>query len=94
MDNIEGISCEHLLTTETIPEGSIGNERPIVITSDTCASPDLHLLLLRKRNDPRFGTSVYQLKDIKRGEPDPTLFQVPAGFKVVETIAPLRNPTP
>ena len=94
VDNIEGISCEHLLTTETIPGGSIGNERPIVITSDTCASPELHLLLLRKRNDPRFGTSVYQLRDIKRGDPDPTLFQVPAGFKVVETARPLREPTP
>ena len=94
VDTIEGISCDHLLTKETVPGGSIGNERAIVITSDTCASPDLHLLLLRKRNDPRFGTSVYQLKDINRGEPAPTLFQVPAGFKVVETTAPLRNPTP
>jgi hypothetical protein len=94
VDTIEGISCDHLLTTETIPEGRIGNERPIVVTSDTCASAELHLLLLRKRNDPRYGTSDYQLKDIKRGEPNATLFQVPAGFKVVETTAPLRNPTP
>ena len=89
-DNIDGVNCEHILQTETTPAGSIGNERPIVATQETCASPELHLLLLRKRNDPRFGETLYKLTDIKRGEPDPSLFQVPSDFKTVEDKLPLR----
>ena len=83
-EEIDGVSCEHIQQTETIPAGSIGNERPIVTTQETCASPELHLLLMRKRNDPRFGETVYKLSDIKRGEPDPSLFQVPGDYKIVE----------
>jgi hypothetical protein len=82
-ETIEGVYCEHILETQTIPAGSIGNERPIVITSETWASPELHLLVSRKRNDPRFGQTVYKLTGIKRGDPDPSLFQVPGNFKVV-----------
>ena len=89
-EDIDGVSCERIVQTETIPAGSIGNERPIVATQETCASPELHLLLMRKRNDPRFGETVYKLTDIKRGEPDPSLFQVPSDFKIVDDKLPLR----
>jgi len=88
---VEGLTCEGQLETQTIPAGSIGNERPMVITSETWASPELHLLVTRKRNDPRFGETVYKLTEIKRGEPDPSLFQVPSTFKVLD-MPPLRSP--
>ncbi|HWX91478.1 MAG TPA: hypothetical protein VNY29_02505 [Terriglobales bacterium] len=80
-ESIAGITCERILQTETIPAGSIGNERTIVVTSQTCASPELHLLLMRKRNDPRYGTTDYQLTGIQRSEPDASLFKVPSEFK-------------
>jgi len=82
-ENIDGITCERILQTETIPAGSIGNERMIVVTSQTCASPELHLLLMRKRNDPRYGTTNYQLTGIQRSEPDASLFKVPSDFKAI-----------
>lgn len=82
---IEGVSCEGQRETRTIPAGAIGNERPIVITSETWTSPDLHALVLRKRNDPRFGETTYRLTDIRRGEPDASLFQPPAGAKIITT---------
>jgi hypothetical protein len=91
-EDVDGVSCEHVLQTETIPAGSIGNERTIVATQETCASPELHLLLIRKRNDPRFGETAYKLTDIKRGEPDPSLFQVPGDFKIVDDKLPLALP--
>jgi len=80
---IEGVSCEGRRETRVIAAGAIGNERPIEITSETWTSPELHALVLRKRNDPRFGETTYRLTNIKRGEPDPSLFQVPEGFKNV-----------
>jgi len=89
-ENIDGIRCEHMIETQTIPAGSIGNDRQIIITSETCASPDLHLLLLRKRSDPRFGNTAYRLMDIRRAEPDASLFQIPGDFKVSDDSAPPR----
>jgi hypothetical protein len=79
---IEGVTAEGTRVTRTIPAGAIGNERPIQITVESWTSPDLHVLVLQKRNDPRFGETVYRLTNIKRDEPDPTLFQVPNNFKM------------
>ncbi len=79
---IEGVTAEGTRVTRTIPAGAIGNERPIQITVESWTSPDLHVLVLQKRNDPRFGETVYRLTNIKRDEPDPTLFQVPSNFKM------------
>jgi hypothetical protein len=78
---IEGISAQGTRVTRTIPAGKIGNEQPIQITVETWVSPDLHTTILQKRNDPRFGESVFQLTNLKQGEPDASLFQIPSGFK-------------
>jgi hypothetical protein len=90
-ESIEGVNCEHVLETQTIPAGSIGNERPIIITSETCASPDLHLLLARKRIDPRYGNTSYRLTEIRRTEPNASLFQIPRDFKELDETTPLRS---
>lgn len=78
---LEGILAEGKRETITIPAGQIGNERPIDIVSESWYSPELHIIVLRKRSDPRSGESVYRLTDIRRGEPDASLFQVPNGYK-------------
>jgi hypothetical protein len=85
---IEGVSCEGKRETRVIPAGAIGNERAIEITSETWTSPELHALVLRKRTDPRSGETTYRLTNIKRGEPDPSLFRVPEGFKSVSAEKP------
>lgn len=77
---IEGVSATGTRTTRTIPAGEIGNERPLEITSEVWTSPDLQMVVLSKRNDPRIGETVYKLTNIQRAEPDPSLFQVPSGF--------------
>ncbi len=78
---IEGVTAEGTRFTRTIPAGAIGNDKPIDITVETWTSPDLHVLVLSKRNDPRFGETIYRLTNIKRAEPDASLFQVPSDFK-------------
>jgi len=83
VDVIEGLACDHMMLYETIPAGSIGNERPISITSETWASPALHLLVVRKKKDPRFGETVYKITQVVRGDPDSSLFQVPKDFKLL-----------
>ena len=93
---IEGVSAQGKRETVTIPAGQIGNERPIEIVSETWTSPELHTVILRKHSDPRMGETVFRLTDIKRGEPDASLFQAPAGTKIkVEPFIELhREPAP
>jgi len=79
---IEGVEAQGSRTTITIPAGKIGNERPIEMVTETWFSPELHTMVLRKHSDPRMGESTYRLTDIKRNEPDASLFQPPAGAKL------------
>jgi hypothetical protein len=79
---LEGVSAQGKRETVTIPAGEIGNERPIEIVTETWFSPELHTMVLRKHSDPRVGDSTYRLTEIKRNEPDASLFQPPAGTKV------------
>jgi hypothetical protein len=82
---IEGVTALGTRVTTTIPAGAIGNEQPIQITSERWYSPDLQTVVLSKLNDPRIGETTHKLTNITRGEPDPTLFQVPAGYTVQES---------
>ena len=89
---IEGVSAQGKRETVTIPAGQIGNERPIEIVTETWFSPELHTMVLRKHSDPRLGDSTYRLTDIKRNEPDASLFQPPPGTKVsVEPLLELHK---
>jgi hypothetical protein len=79
---IEGVKAEGKRTTTRITAGTIGNDQDISITSEVWYSPELQTVVLMKRNDPRVGESVMSLTNIQRNEPDPSLFQVPAGYTV------------
>ncbi len=79
---IDGISTEGTRITTVIPAGQIGNQGPLEIVNEKWYSPDLHVNIMTTFSDPRFGTTVYRLTNINRAEPDASLFQVPAGYKV------------
>ncbi len=81
---IEGVYAEGTRVTTTIPAGQIGNEKDLNVVDETWYSPDLQLDVLTRHNDPRTGEAVYKLTKISRSEPDPALFQVPAGYTVTE----------
>lgn len=82
---MEGVRVEGRRMTTTIAAGAIGNEWPITIVSEEWTSPDLQVLVLTDRKDPRAGDSSYRLQRIVRGEPSATLFQVPPDYEVRET---------
>jgi hypothetical protein len=81
---IEGVEAEGVRSVITIPEGRIGNDRPIEIVSERWYSSELQTIVLSKHNDPRFGETVYRLTNINRAEPAQTLFEVPADYKIEE----------
>jgi len=81
---IEGVEAEGVRSVITIPEGRIGNDRPLEIISERWDSPELQTVVLSKHNDPRFGETVYRLTNINRAEPAQTLFEAPADYKIEE----------
>jgi hypothetical protein len=81
---IEGVAAEGTRVTYTIPAGKIGNDRPIVTVNERWYSPELQTIVLTKNSDPRMGETTYRLTNIDRGEPDPSLFQVPGDYTVEE----------
>jgi hypothetical protein len=80
--NIEGVEAEGKRTITTIPAGAIGNDRPIEIVYERWYSPELKMIVMSKRTDPRFGEQTYRLTNINRSEPDPSLFSV-NGYRLV-----------
>ena len=80
--NIEGVEAEGKRTITTIPAGAIGNERSIEIVYERWYSPELKMIVMSKRSDPRMGEQTYRLTNINRSEPDPSLFSV-NGYRLV-----------
>ena len=82
---INGVAAQGTRITHTIPAGEIGNQKPIVIVAEHWYSADLQTNVMTKRTDPRTGeTTVTQLTNVQRAEPDGTLFQVPADYTVTQ----------
>jgi TonB family protein len=82
---VEGVECEGTRAVTTIPAGAIGNERPIETVNETWYSPELKMMILSKRSDPRFGESTYRVTNISRAEPDAAIFQVPPEYTIIDS---------
>ncbi len=82
---VEGLLASGTRTTTVIPAGAIGNEQPLRIVSEEWVSKDLGIQVVTKFSDPRTGETTYRVTNINRAEPDPTLFQLPADYKVQQS---------
>jgi hypothetical protein len=80
---VEGVLCDGTRSVETIAAGAIGNDKPIQTVSERWYSPELKTTVRTVRTDPRTGDETFRLTNIRRGEPDPALFQVPAGYQIL-----------
>jgi hypothetical protein len=81
---LEGVDATGTRTTVTIPEGAIGNAKPITIVSERWFSPELRVVVSSTHRDPRFGETTYRLTGIVRSEPEKSLFEVPGDYTVRE----------
>jgi hypothetical protein len=85
MREIEGVKAEGTRSISTIPAGTFGNERAFDIVYERWFSEELQQIILSKHSDPRFGVQTYRLINIKRNEPDRTLFQAPAEYQILNS---------
>ena len=86
---MQGVTVNGTRTTRVIAAGQIGNDAPISVVNEVWMSPDLKTVVYSKRSDPRMGVQTFQLTNITRAEPDPSLFTVPAGFTIVDGPQPI-----
>lgn len=88
--SIQGIEARGTRTTTTIPAGEVGNEAPLVSTNErwTALAVGLNGLPVREiSDDPRSGTRTKELTSIEQSDPDPAIFQPPAGYEIVSETA-------
>jgi hypothetical protein len=81
---IEGVNAEGVRNVTTIETGSLGNDRPIQIVTESWYSPELQMVIMSKHSDPMTGEEVFRVTNINRGELAAYLFQPPAGYQVTE----------
>jgi hypothetical protein len=84
IQSFDGVQAEGKRVTLTVPAGKEGNDQPFEIVSEKWYSPDLKVLIMSKRIDPRIGDSVYRLENINRSEPSHSLFEAPSDFNITE----------
>ena len=83
--NMEGVMAEGTRHKSTLEVGAIGNDRPIQTVSESWFSPELQTMIMSKHSDPRTGEDSFRLVNINRSEPPAYLFQLPAGYQMVES---------
>jgi len=81
---IEGFTVQGTRSTHIMNAGMIGNDRPIATTTERWFSLELKMDLVNITENPEAGKHVRKLVNIRAGEPDPLLFQIPSDFKVKE----------
>jgi hypothetical protein len=80
--NMAGVPVKGTRSTMTIPAGAEGNDRDMNIVDERWYSPDLKMNIMTKHSDPRMGETVFQVTNLSRSNPDPSLFQVPADYQI------------
>ena len=81
---IEGVNADGTRMTATVDAGAIGNDRAINTVTERWYSQELQTVMLTRTTDPRSGEDVFKLVNVTRSEPAAYLFQVPAGYQIVD----------
>jgi hypothetical protein len=80
---IEGVETIGTRESVTYNPGILGNDLRLTIEREYWYSPKLGINLLSIRSDPRIGKQIFRATEIVVFEPDPSLFALPKGFKVI-----------
>jgi hypothetical protein len=80
---VNGIMANGSRVTITIPKGALGNDRDMKVVNERWYSDELKVLVKSVNSDPRYGVTTYDLTQVVQGSPDPSLFHVPADFRLL-----------
>ena len=82
---LNGLKAKGTRRTLTFMDPSDDDEEALVVVQEDWYSEDLHINLLSRTSDPRSGVEMTALSGIRREEPPGNVFEVPAGYKIVDT---------
>ncbi len=80
--NIAGIETVGSRETTTMNVGTMGNDQPLTSMREYWHSDQLGINLLSIRTSPMFGRQTFTIVEISAAEPDPQVFELPAGYAV------------
>ena len=86
IDTYEGLEVQRSRETFTFFKQSAGNTKIILRVIDYWYSPVLGVNVKVVRHDPRDGDQTLWLTDISQTAADPTTFQIPSGYRVLDTL--------
>ena len=81
---IAGVSAEGKEQVITLHAAKLSNGDPVRVVVETWTSPDLGIPLASTSDDPRGQKIEMTVTDLHRTEPDPSLFKIPADYKITE----------
>ena len=90
---LNGLPAKGTRRTTVIPKKESGVGEKVTVEDEEWYSEDLHIALLIRHSDPRVGTETIGISNLKREEPDASMFQVPPGYQIVD-VDPARHPAP
>ncbi len=90
--SVNGIAAHGVRETQTVSAawGASGGE--VVLIDEYWYSDDLHMNVKIVHNDPRTGTVMMTMTNVSRGDPDPSLFQIPDGYQAMQRGIPNGAP--
>ncbi|MFZ0480502.1 MAG: hypothetical protein WAL71_15280 [Terriglobales bacterium] len=87
--SIQGVEARGTRSTTTIPAGTVGNDAPLVSTTErwTALTVGLNGLIVREIiDDPQMGKWTKELTSIDQSDPDPSVFQPPSNYEIVTEV--------
>jgi hypothetical protein len=81
---IAGIETVGTRKTTIVNSGTLGNDRPLTYMSEYWRADKLAINLLSIRTSPYFGKQTFTISNLSDTDPDPQLFELPAGYKINE----------
>jgi hypothetical protein len=91
---VSGVETIGVRDATTYNPGVFGNDRKLTVEREEWYSPQLDLNLVSVRSDPRTGKQTFTATNVTLGDPDPSLFELPAGFGVADRRQPVAAGTP
>ncbi|WP_125486626.1 hypothetical protein [Edaphobacter aggregans] len=77
---IMGVTTRGSKAVRILKAGVDGNDHDLTTTIESWYSPELRLALITIIDDPVNGLKKYEFTNLKRAEPDPKIFQMPADY--------------
>jgi hypothetical protein len=90
---LDGQEVLHTRETLTVYAGTIGNTGTIIRKVDYWYSPQLGINIKEERHDPRDGDQTLWLSDMVLSVADPSVFQIPSGYRIIDHRRPQAQTT-